>query len=50
LSPALSPTEIETEKKILKKRWELISNGANKKDIRIRNLKLFFKDEQVSTD
>jgi len=35
LSPALSPHEMEIEKKILKKRWELISNGTKKEDLKI---------------
>ena len=49
-TPALSHAEVVLEKKLLKKRWELISSGEQRKDIKIRNLKLFLKREQVSID
>jgi len=47
ISPALSPSEINIEKRILKKRWELISKGVERKNIKIRSLKLFVNDEEI---
>jgi len=45
ISPALSLTELKTEKQVLKKRWQLIQEGTERKHIKIRNLKLFVKNE-----
>jgi len=50
VSPALSPEEIKIEKQILKKRYDLIQSGVAKKDLKIKNLKLFMKDKQVELD
>jgi len=50
LSPALSPEEIKIEKQILKKRYDLIQSGVAKKDLKIKHLKLFIKDEQVELE
>ncbi len=41
IKPQLSPEEISIEKILLKKRWELIQNGQNRPDIRIRGNSLF---------
>jgi len=48
VSPALSPSEINKEKMILKKRYELIKEGVDRRDIKIKNLKLFVKDEEIT--
>jgi len=50
LSPVLSPADMELEKKILKKRRELINDGANKKELKIKNLKLYYAGECINTD
>jgi len=47
ISPALSANDRLLEKKLLKKRWEMINNGIDKKDLKIRNLKLYNKKELV---
>jgi len=48
ISPALTPSEINTEKLILKRRWELIQDGVERRDIKIKNLKLIVKGEEVA--
>jgi len=50
ISPALSPVEMEKEKKMLKKRWELINSGVDRKNIKIKNLSLFVDDKEVEME
>jgi len=50
ISPALSPSEINIEKKILKKRWQLISDGTDRKQIKIKNLKLFVNEKEINIE
>ena len=38
---SLSPDEIELEKKLLKRRYELIQSGIDKSALKIRNLKVY---------
>jgi len=47
ISPALSQADRILEKKILKKRFELINSGVDKKELKIRNLKLYKGKEEV---
>ena len=47
LSPALSDSDRLLERKILKKRWELINSGNERKDVKINNLKLYLKGNLV---
>lgn len=47
LSKSLSSDELALEKRVLKKRWELISNGTPKEDLKIRNLQLLHKDTVI---
>ena len=50
ISPGLSPSEIELENKLLKKRRSLITEGVEKKRLKLRNLKLLLDDEEVKID
>jgi len=50
ISPALNTQEMEIEKALLKKRYELISSGVNREQIKIKNLKLFVDDKQLPLD
>jgi len=50
VSPALSVKDMQIEKSLLKKRYELISSGVAREDIKIKNLKLFVKDEEINID
>jgi len=49
ITPALSPQDMEKEKQILKKRWELIQSGTDRKQIRIKNLQLLVDGKIVDT-
>ena len=48
ISPDLSDNDRIIEKNLLKKRWELIQSGVNRKDLKIRNLKLYQNDVEVN--
>ena len=48
LSPQLTNTERETERKILTKRRELISDGVSRSDLKIKNLKLYKRGEEIA--
>jgi len=50
ISPALTVTEMEIEKKLLKKRRELIDSGIERKTIKIRKMQLYVGDKAVETD
>jgi len=50
ISPALTTEDIETEKKILKKRYALIKSGTDRKEIKIRGLKLYVNGDPVELD
>jgi len=50
LSPALSPAELEVEKKILRKRWQLLNEGVEKKNIKIRSLKLLVDGKEIDVN
>ena len=50
ITPGLSQRDLETERKLLKKRYELITNGVDRKDLKIRNLKLYQNDTEVNID
>ena len=47
VSPALSPKDQMTERKILYTRKNLIAAGEDRKDIRIKEMKLYVKGEEV---
>ena len=48
VSQELSPFDRRKEKAILKKRYELIQNGTSKKELKIRNLKLYHNNVEVN--
>ena len=48
VSPDLTNDEREKEYKILTKRRELINEGVNRNDLKIKNLKLYRSEEKVS--
>ena len=50
ISSELTSTERIVERKLLKKRWELIQSGVARKDLKIRNLKLYKQNELVDTN
>jgi len=50
LSPALSPADLEVEKKILRKRWQLLNDGVDKKNIKIRSLKLLVDGKEIDVN
>lgn len=43
----LSEDEKEKQKKIMKKRWEMMQQGTSRADIKIRNMKLFVNNQEV---
>ena len=47
ISADLSPENREIEKKLLKKRWEMITAGADRSDMKIKKLTLFCKEKEV---
>jgi len=48
ISPALSNADRILERRIMKKRWELIEKGADRKNLKIKNLKLYNNNEIVN--
>lgn len=50
LRPNLSISDLRIEKIILKKRWELIKSGVPKKSLKIKGLKLYRDDNEISVD
>ena len=50
ISSELTSTEKIVERKLLKKRWELIQSGVARRDLKIRNLKLYKQNELVDTN
>lgn len=46
----LTEAERTIEKKILRKRWELIQSGINRADLKIKNLKLYQEGSEVSIE
>ena len=49
MTAALSDFDIQIERKILKRRWQLITSGVDCKDVKIKGLKLYLKGEIVDT-
>ena len=47
IAAALSSADRVVEKPLLKRRYDLIATGVSKSDIKIKNLRLFVKNEQV---
>ena len=47
LKAALSSANRVVEKALLKRSYDLIATGVSKSDIKIKNLRLFVKNEQV---
>ena len=50
ISPELSASDQVTQRKLLKKRWQLIQSGADRRDVKIKNLKLFNKGDEVNVE
>ena len=48
--PELSPADKEKERKLLKKRYDLVQCGYDKTKLRIRNLRLFHNDAEIPLD
>ena len=48
--PELSAADKIIEKKILKKRFELLQSNTDRKRLKIRNLKLYLDDQEVTLD
>ena len=47
ISPALSQQDRLLEKALLRRRHELISNGTNRRDVKVKGLKLFVNDKEI---
>ena len=47
INKSLSKEEVILEKRVLKKRWELMQNGTPKAELKIKNLKLFHKNVEL---
>ena len=50
ISPALCPSDMQIERNILKKRWQLLQNGHERKDIKVNNLKLYMKGKLIELE
>ena len=46
----LSPSDLAIERKLLSKRYELMSNGVPKETLKIRHLKLYQDNKEVNVD
>ena len=47
INKSLSKEEVILEKRVLKKRWELMQNGTPKVELKIKNLKLFHNNVEI---
>ena len=50
MTAALSDFDMQIKRKILKRRWQLITSGVDCKDVKIKGLKPYMKGEIVETD
>ena len=50
MTAALCDSDIQLERKVLKKRWQLITSGVDRKDIKVRGLRLYVKGEIFDID